>query len=432
MQTRGFSPFSFWLDSDTILTLTLKKRILSAMDYLVKRKAIKRITLSLLLTVFLIGSTGCASLDRFVAAFSQSTEEDQAIKIGVFEPLSGADQEAGRAEIQGIQLAHELYPTVLGKKVELVYEDNRSEIGAAEAAAKQLTKEEVVLVLGSYGNTLSLAGGPYFLEAGIPAIAITNRNPLVTKGNPYYFRVSYVDSFQGVMAAKYVFNDLGLTRAVVMKSTEDDYGSAMSQSFSDKLVALTGDPGAVYQTIEYHQGTTDFSAQIAALKASAASVVFLPDTAKVTATIVKQVREAGLSVQFIGTDLWKEGNLLKDAGEAAEGLVFTTYFDPGTQVTEETEAFLSAYQAKYGQGETPDSAVALGFDAYLLALDAIKRQAEQENTDLQLILSQTKEFPGATGRISFDENGDPIKSVVFITVENGEFIHKYTAEPEWN
>jgi branched-chain amino acid transport system substrate-binding protein len=373
----------------------------------------------------------------------ESTDEEDVVKIGIFEPLSGAYEEAGKQELMGIELAHELYSTVLGKTVLLVKGDNKSEISLAGAAAQHLVDQGVAIVLGSYGNTLSLAGGDYFQEAGIPAIAITNTNPLVTKGNPFYFRVSIVDSFQGIMAAKYIFNDMGLSHAVVMKAAEDDYGSAMSQAFSDKLIALTGDPNAITSTLEYHQGTEDYGALIESLKATGVGVVFLTGTAEEAAAIVMAARSQGLTTRFVGTDLWHQESLIEDAGAAAEGMVFTTYFDVESQLTEKTDELLAAYRAKYGEDQEPASAVALGFDAYLVALDAIRRQEEQKvvlseslgaikNTQLRDVLQETKDFVGATGGITFDENGDPIKPVVFITVENGEFIHKYTAEPEWN
>lgn len=391
---------------------------------------LKTLFFLLLIGIIVLGTSGCITFDHFINSMDEDGEDKDVIKIGVFEPLSGAYEEAGKQELIGIELAHELYPTVLGKDVVLVKADNRSELTVGETAAQQLVDKGVSVVLGSYGNTLSLAGGTHFQEAGIPAIAITNTNPLVTKGNPFYFRVCIVDSFQGTMAAKYIFNGVGFSHAVVMKAAEDDYGSAMSQAFSDKLIALTGDPEAISQTIEYHQGAEDYGSQIEALKAIGAEVVFLTGTAGEAADIVMEARAKGLNTKFVGTDLWNQESLIEEAGAAAEGLVFTTYSDVESQLTEKTNELFEAYRKKYGQDEEPASAVALGFDAYLVALDAIKRQ--EDNKNLSDVLQETKEFVGATGKITFDENGDPIKSVVFITVENGEFIHKYIAEPEWN
>lgn len=381
--------------------------------------------------IFSLITTGCKTYDDFTQTFIEDADGEDTIRIGIFEPLSGSDKAYGKLELSGIELAHELYPTVLGKRVELVYADNKSKILLAENVAKELVEKEVDLVLGSYGNTLSLAGGEVFQESRIPAINITSTNPLVTKGNPYYFRVCIVDAFQGIMAAKYVYNDLRAENVVIMKAYNDDYGSALSQQFTEKLISMVGDEDAIIATIEYKSGTIDFSSQLERIKLSEAEVVYLPTTAEEAVDIVKQARSQGIDSIFLGTDLWHQDSLIEEGSEAAEGMVFTTYFDAESTLTETTQEFLEEYRKKYGE-EDPHSAVALGYDAYLLAIDSIKRHAELEvYKPLRLVIQETKDFQGATGNITFEENGDPIKSVVFIAVENGEFIFKCTEEPDW-
>ena len=403
----------------------------------------KSIILAILLVFSLATVTGCSTFDNFSEAFLSEGAADDIVQIGIFEPLSGSDEEAGRLEVMGIELAHKLYPTVMGKQVELIYADNKSEITAAESAAQKLIDKKVDIILGSYGNTLSMAGGQYFHKATIPAIAITCTNPLVTKGNPYYFRISIVDSFQGIMAAKYVFNELERSEIAILKQAEDDYGAALSQQFSDKLASLNQGEDMILATVEYKKGTADYEKELMRVKASGAEVVYLPCPAAEGAEIIKQAQKYGVDALFIGTDLWHEDAFIKEGGSAVEGVVFTTYFDAETAVTEKTEEFLSAYRVEYGEEDIPDSATALGFDAYLLALDAIERQAEQlqlaeqdpegiKNLALRDVLAGIRDYAGATGSISFDENGDPIKSVTMITIDGGEFKHKYTVQPEWN
>lgn len=400
----------------------------------------KRTFVFALLLVLAIMTAGCTTYDNFIEYLNDEEDDSDTIRIGIFEPMTGSDKEAALPELTGIELAHELYPTVLGKKVELVYADNKSDIVIAENAAGELVDQNVKLVLGSYGNTLSLAGGEVFKSVEIPAIAITCTNPLLTKANEYYFRVCIVDSFQGHMAAKYVYNELGADRAIVMKASDDDFGAALSQQFSDGLVRLTGNEEAITGTVEYSRGTADYQKQLEKIKSLDVDIVYLPGTAEEAAAIVKQARALGIDSVFLGTDQWYKDVLIEQGGEAAEGLVFTTFFDARSTLTDKTKEFLSAYREKYGEDDQPDSAVALGFDAYLLALDAIERHAIADSIDaeskagassLRDVLLSTREFQGATGEISFGEIGDPIKPVVFITVENGKFIYKYTAEPEW-
>jgi branched-chain amino acid transport system substrate-binding protein len=404
-----------------------------------ERKVYLKILIPILIFGLALVTTSCATFDGFMESIQDNEQEDNTIQIGIYEPMSGINEEAGKLEISGIELAHELYPTVLGKEVQLIYSDNKSKIDYAKDAAQKLADEKVAIALGSYGNALSIAGGETFRKAGIPAIGITCTNPLVTKGNPFYFRVCIVDSFQGVMAAKYVYNDLGQKKAVIMKALDDDYGAALSQRFSDKLASLTGKEGAIACTVEYPRGTVDFQKQLETIKNSGTNVVYLLSTAKEAALVVKQARDKGMDTIFLGTDLWDDDILIKEGKQAAEGLVFTTYSDMESTLTEKTNEFLSAYHKKFGKEKKPESAVALGFDAYLLAIDTISKQAEAEkgnqNKDkptLRDVLQKTKDFQGATGSITFDDNGDPIKPVVFITVKNGEFIYKYTAKPEWD
>ena len=149
-----------------------------------------------------------------------------------------------------------------------------------------------------------MAGGQFFHKARIPAIAITCTNPLVTKGNPYYFRISIVDSFQGIMAAKYVFNELGLSKATILKQANDDYGAALSQEFSDKLASLVQAEveDVILATVEYKKDTEDYEKQLLRIKASGAEVVYLPCSAKEGAEIIKQARKHGVNALFIGTD----------------------------------------------------------------------------------------------------------------------------------
>ncbi len=395
--------------------------------------------------LLLLSTTGCSTFDRFAQTLKSNAKGDT-IKIGILEPLSGDDAEAAKAEISGIELAYELYPEVLGKKVELVYADNRSELAYVKTAAQELLDKGVVVAIGSYGNSYSLAAGAVFQGAKVPIIGATCTNPLVTAGNPYYFRVCIVDSFQGTMAAKYVYNDLDKETAIVMKATGDDYGTALSQKFSDKMTAMTGEKDAVSLTIEYKKGTSNFGDQMKQLKAAGKYPVYLPCNAEDAAMIIKQARKAGLENVFIGSELWYKDSFLEKAGTSADGIVFTTFTDIEGVASKNSEVFFKTYAKKYGKEEDPDSAVALGFDAYLLAVDALIRldhSAEMAKTataaavgvaplkNLRDALAATKEFMGATGSLSFGDSGDPIKPVVFMTVQNGEFKYKYTATPEW-
>ncbi|MDD4565364.1 MAG: ABC transporter substrate-binding protein, partial [Eubacteriales bacterium] len=175
--------------------------------------AIRVILILMITTLF----SGCTTFDNFQETFLGTGEEkNEKIRIGVFEPLSGSDKENGKLELQGIELAHEMFPRVLGKEVELVYADNKSDVDVAASVAEDLVEKKVSAVLGSYGSILSLVGGEYFTEAKIPAIAITSANPLVTSSE-YYFRTCFVESFQGIALAKYAVEQLGTSTAAILR-----------------------------------------------------------------------------------------------------------------------------------------------------------------------------------------------------------------------
>lgn len=398
----------------------------------------RKLTLGLLLA-FTISTilSGCATFDNFKeGTLSQAQEADkqnETVKIGVFQPLSGEYKEYGELEKRGIELAHKLYPEVLGKKVELVYGDNKSDDDVAATVAQQLVNKKVSVVLGSYGSHLSLVGGDYFDEAKIPAIAISSRNPLVTKGNEYYFRVSYLESFQGIALAKYAFEGLEASKVAILQDIDDDHMAPVVEAFSEKFALLTEDEEAILKTEQYKSGQTDFKRHLSSIKNTNAEVVLLACcNATDAATIIKQAKELEMDATFLGVHEWEVPEFIQEGGKAVEDVKFTTLFDPEAEPTEMRQRFLSEYKKEYGQDAVPDSSVALGFDAYLVAIDSIKRAGTSINTTaIKEEMAKIRDFAGASGNISFDLNGDPVKSVIIKTITNGEFVYTYTVEPVW-
>lgn len=390
---------------------------------------------AIVMLIFLFTSllSGCTTLNNFTSTFlTGDAEGTDVIRIGVFEPLSGTEKEHGELELQGIELAHELFPEILGKEVELVYADNKSDMDVAASTAQDLVDKKVSIVLGSYSSTLSLVGVEYFTKASIPSITITATNPLVTSSSEYSFRTCFVESFQGVALAKYTVEQIGTSNAAIFKDADDDYAAAVSQTFTDKMVQLTGDENAISNVIEYTSKREDFKKQLQQVKDSGTGVVLLASKNSDAIRIMKQAEEMRIQLLFIGTHKWESEDFMKEGGTAVEGAAFSTYFDPEAAITENTEVFLKAYREKYGEDAEPPSDVALGFDAYLLAINAIGSAGTSVNGEaIRTQLAATKNFPGASGNITFDTNGDPIKSVAIKTIVNGKFVHIYTVEPTW-
>ncbi|MDD2190064.1 MAG: ABC transporter substrate-binding protein [Eubacteriales bacterium] len=377
--------------------------------------------------------SGCATFDNFKSTFlSADAKEKDTIKIGVFEPLSGSEKEHGELELQGIELAHEMFPKVLGKDVELVYADNKSDVDVAASVAKDLVEKKVSVVLGSHSSILSLVGGEYFTEAKIPAITITSANPLVTSSSEYYFRTCFVDSFQGTALAKYIVEQQGASKAAIFKDRDDDYAAAVSQTFTDKFIQLTGDEKAIAKVVEYTKNEKDFENKLKMIRDSGVNTVLLASKNADAIRIMEQAKDLKMQFMFLGTDKWGTEGFLEEGGTAVEGAVFSAVYNPQAVITEITDVFLKAYGEKYGNNAAPPSEVALGFDTYLLAINAIEKSGTAINGEaIKDKLAATKNFSGASGKITFDQNGDPIKSVVIQTITNGEFVHIYTVEPTW-
>lgn len=378
--------------------------------------------------------SGCTTFDNFKKAFIETNDDiSTTVQIGIYEPTSGADSKNAKAEIEGIELAHELYPNIGGKVVELVYGDNASDIYAAETAAKDLVSKKPAVILGSYGSVYSLVAGDIIYDAKIPAIAMTNTNPLVTKNNPYYFRVCYVDSNQGDILARYVLEDKKEKTAGVLAPEDDDAALAMTTAFTDRIKTQTGNEDAIVAYEQYKTGDEDFKDQLEEIQQSGAKSVLLPGEMADSARILEQADEMGLDVLFLGDSDWSTDEFRKmySGSQTGNNMAFINFFTSDETTTRESETFLKAYHNKYGSDSEPDNNVALGFDAYVVAIKAIdKVDGDITGENVKQILSSGQyAFKGATGEIKFNNIGDPIKTAYISTWQNDKMETICTIEP---
>ena len=377
--------------------------------------------------------TGCTTFNNFKEAFlQQKKSSDVTIQIGIYEPMSGADSDAAKAEIKGIELAHEVYPNIGGKIVELVYSDNSSDIDAAETAINNLISKKPDVILGSYGSVYSMIAGKPINDAKIPAIAITNDNPLVTKNYPYYFRVCYVDSNQGDLLAKYVLEQKQETTAGVLIPNNDDVAMAMATTFVDRIEAETENEDAITAYETYKPGQKDFTKPLKAIQESGVKSVLLPGDSADSANIINQAADLGMDVMFLGSTDWssKEFRSELSSSVSKEHLAFVNFFTADDTINQESEKFLKAYHEKYGKDKEPEDSVALGYDAYLIAINAINDAGnDPSGKDIRKVLASAKEFQGASGNITFNTEGDPLRSAQISTWEGKKIVSTYTVEP---
>ena len=368
------------------------------------------------MSVFAVGCGGGADGDDAV---------DNVIKVGVFEPLTGENGGGGQQELDGMMYANTVKPTVMigdvEYKVELVVADNQSDKTMAVTAANSLIDKGVVAVLGSYGSGVSIAAGEVFADSGIPAIGASCTNPQVTNANEWYFRVCFLDPFQGTVMANYAFQN-GAKTAAVITQLGDDYSTGLGNFFMAAFKDLTGDDKSVVVNQTFQQNQADFNAILQNIKAANPDVIFAPSSITTAPLIIKQARALGIKAKIMGGDTWENITIVENAGIDAEGIALSTFFDAGlAESSQLAKDFVEGFAAKY---YTPVPAVsALGYDAYMVLLDAIERAGATDGQSILDALNATDGFEGVTGSVTFDEIGDAQKNMAVIkTVKDGEFV----------
>jgi len=383
------------------------------------------------LLVVSLGLMGCSNTPTNTSKDDTTGEaggDNDVIRIGVFEPMTGANAAGGALEVEGAKLANELYPEVLGKRVELVIVDNKSDVvEAASAAARLIERDKVTAIIGSWGSGLSMAAGDAVRDAKIPAVAASATNPLVTQGNDYYFRVCFIDPFQGTVMANYAFNNLGAKKAAIIQEVSNDYAIGLAKFFTDSFKELSGDANSIVEVANYNTGDQDFSSQLLNINAKNPDVIFAPGNFTESAMVIQQARQLGITTPIIGGDTWETPEFIEIGGEHVEGAIFSTFFTSETPITKESEKFLAEYRKRYNR--EPAAVTALGYDAYLLILDAIERAGTTDTVAIRDEIAKTKGFEGAAGIITLDNNGDAVKSAVIKVVKDGKFTYLSTVEP---
>jgi branched-chain amino acid transport system substrate-binding protein len=379
----------------------------------------KKISLLLaIMLVFSVFAVGCGGGE-------EGAETENIIKIGVFQPLTGENGGGGQQEVDGIKYANSVKPTVMidgvEYKVELVISDNQSDKTMAVTAANYLIDQGVVAVIGSYGSGVSIAAGEVFSDAGIPAVGASCTNPQVTSANEWYFRVCFLDPFQGTVMANFAVQN-GAKTAAVITQLGDDYSTGLGNFFMEAFKDLTGDDGAVVVNQTFQQNQADFNAILQNVKAANPDVIFAPSSITTAPLIIKQARALGIQATIMGGDTWENITIVENAGADAEGIVLSTFFDAGLADSSQlAKDFVDGFSQAY---YTPVPAVsALGYDAYMVVLDAIERAGVTDGESIQAALNATDNFEGVTGTVTFDALGDAQKNMAVIkTVTNGEFV----------
>ena len=365
-----------------------------------------------------------ASSVLFAAGGAEQKSGAKEIVIGVFEPLTGENGGGGYQEVLGMRYANKVYPTVKinGEtyNVRLVEADNKSDKTEAVTAAQSLISSGASVILGSYGSGVSIAAGDIFLDNKVPAIGASCTNPQVTLGNDYYYRVCFLDPFQGTVMANFAWQE-GAKKAAVITQLGDDYSSGLGNFF---LRAFKELGGSIVSEQQFQTNTTDFKSILTNIKAANPDVIFAPSSIATAPLIIKQARELGITAKIMAGDTWENSSIIENAGASAEGVVLSTFFDDADPATAEAAKFIKDFPAFLKENNQPEiipAVSALGYDAYLVALKAIETANSTKGEAIRNALVGVK-IEGVTGAIAFDANGDAAKDMAFIKiVENGQF-----------
>ena len=360
-------------------------------------------------------------------AVEEASGPDEVV-IGVYEPMTGAQAAGGELTMQGVNLAYEQHKEVLGTPIRLVLVDNRSDKAESATAMTRLIEQEgAIAVIGSYGSSNSMAGGEVSEKAGIPVMGCSPTNPLVTSDKEYYFRACFIDPFQGRVMAKYACETLGATKVAIIQDVAQDYSVGLAAFFKQSWVELTGSEDGIVAETSYQTGDQDFTAQLGSVLAQEPDAIYAPGYFGDAALLVKQARELGFTGPIMGSDAWEAPELIEIGGDAVNGILISTHYHPDAALSEASAPFVEAFEAKFD--ERPSAFAALGYDAYMLVYTAIENANSFDPAAIRDAMAATKDYPGVTGTITLDENGDAVKDAVILTVENGEFKYLTTVKP---
>lgn len=356
------------------------------------------------------------------------------IKIGVVSEMTGANATYGTSVVNGMKLAlKEINANggVLGKKVDIVVADSKSEPAeAANAMSKVINQDKTPLAMGIFTSSSAIAACNVSESAKVPYLVIGATNPKVTlddktgKVKPNTFRVCFIDPFQGTVGANFVLNELKVKKAAVFVDNSSDYSKGLAEFFKK---AFTSKGGQVISEEAYLQKDTDFKAVLTKIKTTNPEVLYIPGYYEEVGKIVKQARELGMTMPIVGGDGWDSPKLAEIAGGAAlNNTFFTNHYSPDSD-SAESKAFVSAYEKEYKQ--KPDAPAVLGYDGAKLMVDAIKRAGAVDGAKVAAALASTKGFKAVTGETSLNEKHDAVKSAVIIEFKDGKQVYRATIKP---
>lgn len=361
-------------------------------------------------------------------SFSCGKKSDDTIKVGQYCSLTGSEATFGISSDNGMKLAVEEINSkggVLGKKIELITEDNQGKTNETQTVVEKLiNRDKVVAVIGEVASSRSKVGAPICQRNHIPMITPASTNPEVTAIGDYIFRVCFIDPFQATVMSKFIMNSMKLKKIALLVDQKNAYSTGLAENFKR---IFTGMGGEIVEEQKYSAGDKDFKAQLTSIKAKNPEGLFIPGYYTDVGLIAIQAREIGITQPLFGSDGWESEKLTEGkAKDALEACFFSTHVstenpDPDVQ------NFIKKYREKFKM--EPDAMSFLGYDAGMLLFDAIKRAGTTSGDKVRDELAKTKDFKGVTGSITINDKRDAVKPAVILQIKDGKFKYKETIAP---
>ena len=346
------------------------------------------------------------------------------VKVGVLAILSGPEnyiEASGNATVYGVTLALEAWEAAGGTtldgrpvEIELVIKDNGDTPEKAVAAAQELiNQEDVDAIIGPQFSSHAIPVAKLAEGAGVPMISPMSTNPETTANKEYVFRVGFIDSFQGRVAAQFASVNLDAAQVAALYDITNAYSKGIAEIFKSSFENLAAE---VVAFEAYTPDQPQWEAALENIQASGASVLFLPTYESSLIPQVEMARAMGVTATFLGTDTWNSLDFA--ATPELEGSFYVTHWHPDNY-SPASQAFVTSYKEAY-----PDQPVyitsALTYDAFGLLINAIEQEQAVTSEAIRAGLANTTGYQGVSGSISYENSGDPEKSAVIMKITGGE------------
>lgn len=377
----------------------------------------KKMTLRLLVGFSIVGlffNLSCVKKQGASSGSLANAPTGNEILIGEYGSMTGSESTFGVSTHKGISMAiDEINKAggINGKKLQLKqYDDQGQAAEAVTIVTKLITQDRVSLILGEVASSRSIAAGTVAQQYKIPMLSPSSTNPKVTQVGDFIFRVCFIDPFQGSVMARFAINNLKLKKAAVFRDIKADYSMGLANYFVEEYKKMGGE---IVADVSYASGDMDFKSQLTSIKGKNPDVLFVPGYYTEVGLVARQARELGLKAVLLGGDGWDSEKLTEIGGSAIIGGYFSNHYSHEDK-SPVVQNFVAQFKSRYG--EVPSGLAAQGYDAAMVAADAIKRAKEITPKGFRDALAETKNFQGVTGMITINEQRNAVKPAVVLKV----------------